>query len=184
MRVPTYNLLAAFAVALWLPSPVWAEDSAAKGGAGQDAGFFEELGDDAGDFFSGVGNFFSDDVPEFFTEDVPAAFDGSGQPQSAARNPYAGSPKLLTDKASIKEAQALLNQKGFDAGPADGLPGRKTRSAVAEYQKSNGIVVTGQVTDQLLLHLKGVRPPAPNIAKAEKKKDSEPAGSDWNNRDR
>ena len=61
------------------------------------------------------------------------------------------------DAAQVEEAKALqgaLNHFGFDAGPVDGAPGRKTQAAVAVYQGSLGHPQTGVITDverQLLL---------------------------------
>ena len=172
MRHVKLKLLAASTTALLLAGaafgPAWAEDPGTKQEASQDKGFLDGMADDAGDFFADVGSFFADDVPEFFTEDVPAAFsnDKASQASVSEDDPFAGDPKLLTDKASVKEAQALLNDKGYETGTADGIVGRNTRSAVRAYQKDNELRVTGKVTDHLLLHLKGVRPQAPNVAEA------------------
>ena len=178
MRHVNLKLLAASACALtlvattWGPAwaPAWAEEAGPKQEAKQEDGFLDGMADDAGNFFSDVGSFFSDDVPEFFTEDVPAAFsdDEEAQASVSGADPFAGKPKLLTDKASIKQTQSLLNDKGYEAGTADGIVGRNTRSAIRAYQKDNELRVTGTVTDQLLLHLKGVRPQVPSVAEAPK----------------
>ena len=174
MRHANLKLLTASACALMLMASAWgparADEAGTKQEAKQEDGFLDGMADDAGDFFSDVGSFFSDDVPEFFTEDVPAAFTGEEESQASVSgtDPFAGKPKVLTDKASIKQTQSLLNDKGYKAGTADGIIGRKTRSAVRAYQKDNKLRVTGTVTDQLLLHLKGVRPQAPSVAAAPK----------------
>lgn len=165
MRQVKLKLLAASACALLLAGPAWAEDAGAEQQAKQEDGFLDGMAEDAGDFFEDVGSFFTDDVPEFFTEDVPAAFSRDEAPQASA-DPFAGKPELLTDKAGIKETQSLLNAKGYKAGTADGIVGRNTRSAVRAYQKDNELKVTGRVTDQLLLHLQGVRPEPPSVATA------------------
>ncbi len=190
MRHVKLKLVAASTCALLLAvsawNPAWAEGLGSKQEAKQDDGFFDGMADDAGDFFSDVGDFFADDVgdffaddvPEFFTEDVPSVFAGDETSQASASpsDPFAGKPKLLTDKASIKEAQSLLNAKGYKAGTADGIAGRKTRNAIGAYQKDNKLRVTGAVTDQLLLHLKGVRPPAPAVAEAPKPREESTDG--------
>lgn len=170
MKDATTNLLAALVALALMAGPALAEE-----GAKEDDDFLEDLSDDAGDFFEDVGSFFADDVPEFFTEDVPDAFSGDSESQASAdpNNPFAGQPKVLKDKRSITEAQALLNAKGYEAGPEDGLMGRKTRMAIGNYQKDNQLKVTGAVTDHLLLHLKGQRPTAPNVAKVPDKKELE-----------
>ena len=48
---------------------------------------------------------------------------------------------------AAKELQAALNHFGFDAGPVDGQPGRKTKAAVASYQGTLGHPQTGEITD-------------------------------------
>jgi peptidoglycan hydrolase-like protein with peptidoglycan-binding domain len=56
--------------------------------------------------------------------------------------------------AAAKELQGALNHFGYDAGPVDGAPGRRTKAAVAVYQGSLGHPQTGEITaveQQLLL---------------------------------
>jgi TPR repeat protein len=53
----------------------------------------------------------------------------------------------------IRDAQRLLNELGFDAGPADGITGKRTRAAVRDYQDRNGLPSTGAVTAELLAQL-------------------------------
>jgi hypothetical protein len=53
----------------------------------------------------------------------------------------------------VLQAQALLNQQGFDAGTEDGLMGRRTEAAIKAYQKSAGLTVDGRVSDALLAAL-------------------------------
>ena len=50
----------------------------------------------------------------------------------------------------IKTLQAELNSQGFDAGPVDGIPGRKTKGALQDFQKSRGIVADGYPTREVL----------------------------------
>ncbi|MCY6485811.1 N-acetylmuramoyl-L-alanine amidase [Clostridium aestuarii] len=45
----------------------------------------------------------------------------------------------------VKLLQKKLNQLGFNTGVADGVFGRKTESAVKEYQKDNRLVIDGIV---------------------------------------
>ena len=45
-----------------------------------------------------------------------------------------------------REMQASLNYFGFDAGPVDGQVGRKTRAAIADYQRYMGYEGTGTLT--------------------------------------
>lgn len=46
----------------------------------------------------------------------------------------------------VREVQAFLNEAGYDAGPEDGLPGKRTSKALAAYQIDNGLNVTNGVT--------------------------------------
>lgn len=43
------------------------------------------------------------------------------------------------------QVQTKLKQRGFDPGPIDGIPGRKTLAAIKAFQKANGLVVDGIV---------------------------------------
>ncbi|WP_417685272.1 L,D-transpeptidase [Roseibium sp.] len=51
---------------------------------------------------------------------------------------------------AFRTLQRLLNQMGFDAGPVDGVIGRKTRAAIALFQEGTDLPVTGKVTDGLV----------------------------------
>lgn len=57
--------------------------------------------------------------------------------------------------AEIKILQANLNSRGFDAGVVDGIPGRKTRTALQGFQKSQGVVADGYPTKGMLALLTG-----------------------------
>ena len=48
---------------------------------------------------------------------------------------------------TLREAQARLNELGFDVGSPDGRMGAKTRSQLSKFQQSRRIPVTG-VLDQ------------------------------------
>ena len=47
--------------------------------------------------------------------------------------------------ARVQRAQATLIDKGYSPGPADGLMGRRTRSALKAFQKDSGIPRTGKL---------------------------------------
>ncbi|TYC52754.1 L,D-transpeptidase family protein [Rhodobacterales bacterium] len=49
----------------------------------------------------------------------------------------------------IMVLQKLLNQMGFNAGPVDGVMGRKTRAAISLFQEGAELPVTGNLTDAL-----------------------------------
>lgn len=55
----------------------------------------------------------------------------------------------------VVEAQRLLNEKGYDAGAADGLVGPRTTRAILAYQADHGLHRTGYVDDELVASLRG-----------------------------
>ena len=61
------------------------------------------------------------------------------------------------DKALVQDVQRRLNELGYNAGPADGVAGRGTRSAIREYQQVAGLGVDGQPSMALLDHMNSGR---------------------------
>jgi len=53
-------------------------------------------------------------------------------------------------KKAISNVQLILGKIGFDAGPADGVMGEKTRSAIRAFQKQNGMAETGEIDEPLV----------------------------------
>ncbi|MEX2480361.1 MAG: peptidoglycan-binding protein [Gammaproteobacteria bacterium] len=51
--------------------------------------------------------------------------------------------------------QSGLNELGYDAGPADGVMGGRTRAAIRDYQKDHAVRVDGQPSTSLLQHITG-----------------------------
>ena len=74
----------------------------------------------------------------------------NGIPPLASPGPYAG---------MIEEVQQKLHVLGFDAGPVNGDFGPKTQAALAQFQLSASIPVSGALDRQTLDAL-GVRPDA------------------------
>jgi len=56
----------------------------------------------------------------------------------------------------VADIQRALNEAGFEAGPADGVSGRRTRAAISAYQEANGLAVTGEIGTALLQKLLGL----------------------------
>jgi hypothetical protein len=52
-----------------------------------------------------------------------------------------------------RQLQQALNSRGFDAGPADGVYGPRTREAVANWQRANNMEATGRPNSQMLTAL-------------------------------
>lgn len=80
-------------------------------------------------------------------EAAPAATDKT----AVAALPAAAPPPVFD--ADIAQAQELLEKAGYSPGKVDGLFGQKTRSAIEQFQKTSGMVVTGTVDDQVLKRL-------------------------------
>ncbi len=74
---------------------------------------------------------------------VPEEWRGRAASGSSTSRPAA-------QNISIKQAQDLLNQRGFEVGEPDGLVGPKTKRAIMEFQKDAGIPITGTVDKKLL----------------------------------
>ena len=63
------------------------------------------------------------------------------------------SAKPAADAAPVRDIQTALNTRGYDAGPADGVAGPRTRAAIRAYQRDNGLTVDGQPTASLWQHM-------------------------------
>ncbi len=50
-------------------------------------------------------------------------------------------PSLSLSDEVTAEAQRLLNELGYNAGPVDGLIGSKTESAIEEFYLLSGILI-------------------------------------------
>ena len=53
----------------------------------------------------------------------------------------------------IKTAQRLLDEKGYNAGTADGRMGPMTRKALKKFQKDNGLSITGSLDSETVSKL-------------------------------
>lgn len=51
---------------------------------------------------------------------------------------------------AVRQSQIYLAALGYSPGPADGLMGKRTRTAVQRFQRHAGLAPTGQVTEELL----------------------------------
>jgi peptidoglycan hydrolase-like protein with peptidoglycan-binding domain len=54
---------------------------------------------------------------------------------------------------TVRGIQSGLGRLGYDAGPADGRAGVKTRAAIRQYQERNQLLVDGQPSETLLAHI-------------------------------
>ena len=53
----------------------------------------------------------------------------------------------------VYDTQSQLTQLGYAPGPIDGAYGQKTSWAISDYQKENGLLVTGTPSQALLEHM-------------------------------
>ena len=53
-------------------------------------------------------------------------------------------------KKAVRNIQVILNKNGYDAGGADGVMGGKTKTAIAAFQKDNGMEPTGEIDEKLV----------------------------------
>ena len=60
---------------------------------------------------------------------------------------------VYTDKETIRQVQELLNSAGYDCGSADGVPGKKTNSAILQFERDHGLKENTDITPELLLVL-------------------------------
>ena len=80
-----------------------------------------------------------------------------------ARSPSTGSlsapaPSRPAPDSTVQAIQQKLNELGYDAGAADGLMGRGTRSAIIAFQQDRGVAATGAADQALLLQLQQAPP--------------------------
>lgn len=75
-------------------------------------------------------------------------------PAAQPENPHFDRPlrMIITPQKApnrVMVLQRLLNQMGFNAGPVDGVAGRKTRAAISLFQEGAELPVTGTITSAL-----------------------------------
>jgi peptidoglycan hydrolase-like protein with peptidoglycan-binding domain len=79
--------------------------------------------------------------------------------RAEAPPPRDDTPATREEAAAIQRA---LAERGYDAGPADGIPGPRTRAAIRAYQEDAGLPADGQATRGLAQRLAELpAPPAP-----------------------
>jgi hypothetical protein len=64
-----------------------------------------------------------------------------------------GTTYATTGSPLSVDVQSALARRGYYRGPIDGIVGPVTRSAIAGYQRDNGLAVTGTITDGLVADL-------------------------------
>jgi formylglycine-generating enzyme required for sulfatase activity len=77
---------------------------------------------------------------------VPEAPPGVALPGVRPIDPETEEAALALTRAQRRRLQGALNERGFDAGPADGVLGPRSRQALAAYQRSEGLEASGYLT--------------------------------------
>ncbi|HFB54844.1 MAG TPA: peptidoglycan-binding protein, partial [Hellea balneolensis] len=62
-------------------------------------------------------------------------------------------PAKSSNVSDVKMAQKILSRLGYQIGRPDGAMGPKTRSAILQFERANGMRETGQVNAALLERL-------------------------------
>jgi len=99
---------------------------------------------------------------------------GSARPEQPASVAPLPNPTPLR-REEVKEVQARLQSFGFNPGPADGVVGTRTASAVMRYQQERGQLQTGTVDRELLDLLR--QDTAPQLAQNATSSDGQAARS-------
>lgn len=82
-----------------------------------------------------------------------ATLGGPGGPGGPAHAAGAVSAGATSQPRFIREAQRTLGELGYRPGPIDGVVGRRTQGALARYQRSEGIPVTGYLDAETMVRL-------------------------------
>jgi N-acetylmuramoyl-L-alanine amidase len=74
----------------------------------------------------------------------------------AQNGPAAGNSDSVQNARGERtlKAQQYLQQLGYNPGPADGKYGKRTESAIKNFQQDHGLPVTGMIGDQILKEMK------------------------------
>lgn len=95
-------------------------------------------------------------------DDFSRAIAGKGEKQTSEADidqiineaPPTGAGYDPEKPVDIREVQARLAALGYRPGPIDGVFGQKTSSAIAAFQKAQGLPIDGRPTNQLLTALR------------------------------
>jgi peptidoglycan hydrolase-like protein with peptidoglycan-binding domain len=79
---------------------------------------------------------------------TPLDDDRRGSSRRVARSGYDGAAS--GGRASVREAQRELAQRGFDPGSADGIWGPQTSRAAMEFQRANNLEATGRLDSRTM----------------------------------
>jgi peptidoglycan hydrolase-like protein with peptidoglycan-binding domain len=103
---------------------------------------------------------------------------GGGPSASAGSTAHAetGAEALAVNKNAVRHIQTALQSKGFYNGPIDGIVGPRTRTALANYQQSQGLPRTAVLDQQTLQSLTAATTAANNPSQTSGSGSSSPPG--------
>ena len=78
-------------------------------------------------------------------EEKKLELETEGQIKPTSEQPVVTEKIQIRENDEVKSIQSVLNNLGYDAGPADGIMGSKTREAIKLYQQDHDLPVTGQL---------------------------------------
>lgn len=68
--------------------------------------------------------------------------------------PSAPPPGSYLDPGTVRDVQVELQRRGYNVGPADGVLGPRTQTAIQEYQQRNGLPADGRPSYSLLDYMR------------------------------
>lgn len=76
-------------------------------------------------------------------------------PSNVSPSSDGGSSKLIrVPGVTVTDVQKALQRAGFDPGPVDGRMGKKTKSAIKQFQRRNNLKADGVVGERTWSHLR------------------------------
>lgn len=72
------------------------------------------------------------------------------KPNAPANGQFRAQAWTQASRAQVQAVQEVLNGLGYEAGPADGLPGAGTRTAIRAFQADNGLPTSGTIEAELI----------------------------------
>lgn len=75
-------------------------------------------------------------------------------PKKSTISPGLTTQPRIEQSQYVGEIQSRLNAMGYDAGPVDGVMGRRTAAAITQYQIANGLSPTGRPSPELASQLR------------------------------
>lgn len=92
--------------------------------------------------------------PVYYRYGSNAVPDGGGSSVAPAAYAPIAQPSSSPSKDVIRQMQGCLVSLGYDVGTPDGVPGKKTRTAVSSFQQANNLPISGEFTPDTIKKLR------------------------------